>query len=418
MSVLYNIGILLYYLLVRVISPFHSRARSFIEGQKHLFQTILSEDLKGKWVWFHTASAGEFEQARPVIERVKSDYPKIRLLLTFYSPSGFEFAKKYPYADLVTILPIDNQANSQCFISSFDLILVCFVKGEFWLNYLNALNRQSIPVINFSSIFRPNQMFFRRYGAFYRSFLFKFNHILVQNGESLHLLNKIDYKKGVVCGDTRFDRVLEVSETKTSFPIITKFKGPSKLLVLGSVWPSDMKIIGPALKELMAFGIRIVIVPHLTDNNSIDAILDGIDLKVFKYSMSGQAKTLEQFDLLVIDEMGLLAAIYGQADMAYIGGAFRGTLHNTLEAAAHGIPVIFGKHPTNAKFKEAEHLLNIGAAFEINSAEEFLSILRTLLSDHSLSVQAGILGRNYVSKNGGATNRIINVVNEYLSPYK
>jgi len=418
MSILYNLGILFYYLIVRVISPFHPRARSFIEGQKHILQTINSAKLQGKWVWFHMASAGEFEQARPVIERVKSDYPKIRLLLTFYSPSGFEFAKKYPNADLITILPIDNQTNTQRFISSFDLVLVCFVKGEFWLNYLNALNRQSIPVINFSSIFRPNQMFFKRHGDFYRSFLFKFNHILVQNTESLILLNKIGYKQAVVCGDTRFDRVLEVAKTKTRFSIITKFKGSAKLLVVGSVWPSDMKIIGPALKKLMEFDIKIVLVPHLTDDYSIGTILDGINLKSLRYSMSGQVKALEQFDLLVIDEMGLLALIYGQADMAYIGGAFRGTLHNTLEAAVHGIPVIFGKHHTNTKFKEAEHLLNIGAAFEVSSPEVFLSILRTRLSDHSLSKQAGILGRNYISENGGATNRILNVMNEYLSPYK
>lgn len=403
MKVLYNISIFFLGLGLRFISMFNTKAREFVTGRRDIFRKIddaLQQNTR-PLVWVHCASLGEFEQGRPIIESLKSEFPEYKIFLTFFSPSGYRVRKGYPKADYVFYLPLDTSGNARRFVNKVNPRLALFIKYEFWFYYSWALHRNNIPLISISSIFRPDQLFFRKTGNFNRAILKHVTHFFVQNQASVELLRSINLYNATVSGDTRFDRVQEIVKHHEAVEIAKKFKGSDKLFVVGSAWKEDLDILIPFINENK---IKFIIAPHEIEDQQIAALQRALQVKSIRYSEAAD-KNPEDYNVLIIDNVGLLSRLYYYGEFAYVGGAFGKGLHNILEVACYGTPVMFG-NKNYQKFQEAVDLINRGGAFAV---EDYADLRKTyeLLNTPETFLLASEACRQYVEDNTGATEKVM-----------
>ena len=423
LQLFYNFSIYAYSFIISVLAPFNSKAKFWIEGRKNIFERLGSASLnnpftersRGTLAWFHCASLGEFEQGRPVIEAFRVKYPTYKILVTFFSPSGYEIRKNYTGADYIFYLPADTPANARKFIEIVQPSIAFFVKYEFWRNYLSELERKQIPVISFSAIFRPNQLFFKSYGGFYREVLKKFEHILVQNQESYDLLKSIDIQSITLAGDTRFDRVKQIVDAKKNIPIAESFKANRQIFMVGSAWQTDMEVLIPLINSFKNDSdLTFVIAPHEIHREEINAWQKQIESKSICFSAVKSDTKLIDYQALIIDNIGMLSSLYQYADFAFIGGSFGKGLHNILEAATFGMPIFFGNKAYH-KFQEAVDLVKQGGAYAVESTENLGEILKTLRSNEAKKRETDKISQNYVLQNIGATEKVMHVVESILN---
>ena len=406
---IYNLIIYLYLLGVAVYSRFNEKVRKMWRGERDAFRILREQvDPNARYVWFHAASLGEFEQGRPLMEQMKREHPDIKILLTFFSPSGYEVRKNYEGADIICYLPLDTITNARRFLRTVRPEMAFFIKYEFWYNYLHILKHRNVPVYSVSSIFRDGQVFFRWYGRQYGKVLKCFTHFYVQNEKSKELLGKIGLTNVTITGDTRFDRVLQIKEQAKQLPIIEQFTKGQKVFIAGSSWQPDEEIFIKYFNEHRDW--KMVIAPHVIGEDhlqQIEKLLEG--RKVVRYSdVSENSKALEDAEALIINCFGLLSSIYHYADVTYVGGGFGVGIHNTLEAAVWDVPVIFG--PNNEKFQEAQGLKACEGGFEITNHEDFERLMNRFESDADYLKNAGQQAGNYVKQLSGATKRILSDV--------
>ncbi|CEA16643.1 MAG TPA: 3-deoxy-D-manno-octulosonic acid transferase [Fermentimonas caenicola] len=402
---MYNLGIYFMSLFIRLVSPFKRKARLMIDGHKSVFNLLEKEiDKKAKYIWFHVASLGEFEQARPLIEEIKNSKPEYKILLTFFSPSGYEVRYNYPLADIVTYLPFDTKKNARRFLELTNPHMVIFIKYEFWYNYINEIYQRRIPVYLVSAIFRKNQSFFKKLRSPYRNMLSLYTHFFVQDDESHKLLQKHGIKNVTVAGDTRIDRVIEIQKQTVNLPIVEKFidKG-SIIFIAGSSWPADEDIFINYFNSHP--NLKLIIAPHEIDESHLTEIEKKLSRPSQRYSGLTDTDTVNA-DCMIIDCFGLLASVYRYADIGYIGGGFGDGIHNLPEAAVYGIPVIFG--PNFIKFREAHDLIATGGGFTIKNRDEFNKLMESFINEPELREKAGKEAKNYIFSNSGATNTILN----------
>lgn len=405
----YTLGIRTYNLAARVIAPFNNKARLYTEGRNRLFED-LKENVKptDKNVWFHVSSLGEFEQGRPVIEKFRAAHPDHKIILTFFSPSGYEVRKNYNGADYVCYMPADTPKNAKIFLDIVNPKAVFFVKYDYWYNFLSEVHQRQIPLYIFSTIFREGQVFFRWYGKKYRKVLSFFTHIFVQDENSVKLLKNIGIENVTIAGDTRFDRVCEITRNAKPIPVVDKFVGESRVIVAGSSWPPDENIIFGARSRLEGkHDVKLIIAPHEIHEGHLAAIEKLLgDIKSIRFSKADD-NTVAEKRVLIIDNFGMLSSLYKYAEIAYVGGGFGSGIHNILEAVSYSIPVAFG---TNYKrFKEAVDLVSLGAAATVRNEEELYSVFDRYLSDPALLKHAGQISYEYVQKNLGAADKILSV---------
>lgn len=402
MNSIYNIGIYLYKLAIFIVSFFNEKARKLRLGQHAAFKLLEKEiEQNTHYIWFHAASLGEFEQGRPVMELLKCELPETKILLTFFSPSGYEIRKNYVGADIVLYLPLDTPSNAKRFVNLVKPSKAVFIKYEFWPNYILALQSAKIPVYSISSIFRPNQLFFKWYGGWYKNLLSTFNHIFVQDNVSFDLLKKNGISNASVCGDTRFDRVYDLYSQSKQLPLIEAFCDGKKVLVAGSTWGKDEALLAQYIK--LHPDIKLILVPHEIHSAHITSISKLLDGQFVRYS-DASSDNLKTASCLVVDVIGILSSIYRYANVAYIGGGFGVGIHNTLEAAVYGVPVVFG--PNYLKFREARELIAVGGAFSISNYFILEAQIDRLFKD----TEAGKIAGNYVKQNTGATDLILKFI--------
>ena len=411
MSVLYNIAIWCYGVLIGVVGLFNNKAKLFSQGRKGLLKKIAAEiDHSAPIVWFHCSSVGEFEQARPLIEWYKENATNYKILLTFFSPSGYEMRKNYPLADWIYYLPVDTASNARKFLGAVKPEKAVFIKYEFWYNYLNELRKRGIKTYIVSAIFREDQVFFKPWGGLFRKMLSSFTALFVQDELSGKLLESIGIKDNVtICGDTRFDRVNQITASSKEFPAISKFSNDSFTILAGSTWPPCEEILAATVKNFSK--VKLVIAPHEIHKEHIAKILEtfkGYKLVKFSDIKDESDPRLETSNVLLIDCMGILSSIYRYGDFAYIGGGFGVGIHNILEAATYGIPVAFG--PKYQKFKEARDLVALQGATSVRSQEEFYALLDKLVKNKPVREERGKVCLDYVKKNLGATEKIIGII--------
>lgn len=411
MLFLYNIGINLYFVSISLASIFNIKAKKWIRGRKKIFDQLEQNiDPSQKIIWFHAASLGEFEQGRPVIESFHYKYPDYKILLTFFSPSGYEIRKDYELADYVFYLPIDLKKNAKKFIQIVNPRIAVFIKYEFWFNYINELNKNNIPIFIISAIFRKEQHFFRWYGKWFRLMLNKITCLFVQNHNSYELLKSIHIKKVIISGDTRFDRVFMIAQKTKAFPLVQKFAGQHKVLLAGSTWPTDENIINHLFLENQT--IKLIIAPHEVHEERIRSILKLFSSKkIVRYSEADN-NNVEAADILIVDKIGILSGLYQYCDVAYIGGGFGRGIHNILEAVTFGKPVIFG--PNFQKFKEAVDLIALGGAFTVSNETNLTSIFSKLIESDQYYSTVSLTCKEFIEKNRGATDRILEKLSEYV----
>lgn len=414
---IYNIVI--YFILcgIAIASLFNEKVRKMWRGEREAFKILKQKvDPNAKYIWFHAASLGEFEQGRPLMERIRKDYPQYKILLTFYSPSGYEVRKNYEGADIICYMPVDTRLNAIRFLRLVRPVMAFFIKYEFWSNFLHILKHRNIPTYSVSSIFREDQVFFKWYGRSYAGVLKCFTRFFVQNEESKQLLKGIGITAVDVVGDTRFDRVLQIKEAAKHLPICEAFRTgvassqsadvphhDFKVFVAGSSWPPDENVFIPFFNEHKDW--RLLIAPHVIAEEHLKLILSLIkDKKVVRYTQTTPEEAAEA-DVLIIDCFGLLSSMYNYGDVAYIGGGFGVGIHNTLEAAVWNMPVIFG--PNNKKFQEAQGLLKSGGGFEINTYEDFSGLMSSLMNDETFLKQAGDKAGTFVAHLAGATDKVL-----------
>lgn len=398
MRFLYNIFIHIYILALNLISPFNKKVKTMLKGEKECFDRLKNLNSEDKVAWFHCASLGEFEQGRPLIEEVKKQFPEYKILLSFYSPSGYESKKDYALADYVVYLPNDTKSNAKKFVKKVNPDLIFFIKYEFWYNYISALKGRRLFQV--SLILRQNQYFFSWYGKWFAKQLKNFEHFFVQNQQTANLLNKIGYKNVTISGDTRFDRVMTIANNAKSFTEIEKFcEGNQKIILAGSSWLADEKIIQQAVKNL---DIKLIITPHVVGENHINEIQQLFPEAILYSELANNDK---KSNILIINCIGILSNLYQYCDIAYIGGGFGVGIHNTLEAATFGKPICFG---TNYhKFQEAIDLINLKAAYSISNQEELKQVLETLLNNEKIYNQSAEASKDYVKTKIGACKKII-----------
>lgn len=414
---IYNIVI--YFVLwgIAIASLFNEKVRKMWRGEREAFKILKQKvDPNAKYIWFHAASLGEFEQGRPLMERIRKDYPQYKILLTFYSPSGYEVRKNYEGADIICYMPVDTRLNAIRFLRLVRPVMAFFIKYEFWSNFLHILKHRNIPTYSVSSIFREDQVFFKWYGRNYAGVLKCFTRFFVQNEESKRLLEGIGITAVDVVGDTRFDRVLQIKEAAKQLPICEAFRTgvassqsvdvphhDFKVFVAGSSWPPDENIFIPFFNEHKDW--RLLIAPHVIAEEHLKLILSLIKgKKVVRYTQTTPEEAAKA-DVLIIDCFGLLSSMYNYGDVAYIGGGFGVGIHNTLEAAVWNMPVIFG--PNNKKFQEAQGLLKSGGGFEINTYEDFSGLMSSLMNDETFLKQAGDKAGTFVAHLAGATDKVL-----------
>lgn len=411
MKLIYNTFIFLYLLSIRIAASFNQKARLWVEGRKDVFTKLENSNIIGKQIiWVHCSSLGEFEQGRPIIEELRISFPDHKILLTFFSPSGYEVRKNYEGADYISYLPADTSFSARRFVDLVKPQLAIFIKYEFWFNYIDELYNRKIPLIFASVIFRSSQHFFKPWGGWFARQLNKATFIYVQNQESLHLLDSIKIYHADVSGDTRFDRVIQLPEENVSFPIIESFKGNAKLIIGGSTWPPGEKLL-LELADNLDEGCKLIIAPHLINKEHIEELIRKFNrFNPLLYSDGINEETSSK--VLIIDNIGFLSLIYRYATIAYIGGGFGVGIHNVLEASTYGVPVIFG--PNYKRFREAVELGNNGGGFPVENYEQFSSISKKLLSENEFYENSSAIASKYVIENSGATHMIINKVKEFI----
>jgi 3-deoxy-D-manno-octulosonic-acid transferase len=405
MKAIYTFFIVFYLILINIYSVFNSKARQWIVGRRGWRRKVAGFKTNNHVIWVHCASLGEFEQGRPLIEKIREEKQGWQIVLTFFSPSGYEVRKNYSNADLIMYLPSDTRLNAHDFIKAIHPDIAIFIKYEFWYNYLSILNKKNIPTYLVSAIFRPDQLFFRWYGSFYKRMLPMFRHIFVQNEESMDLLKGIGFTACSVTGDTRFDRVNQIASKARDLPLIEQFRGDEKLFVAGSSWDQDEDIIIKYINEHPG-KMKWLFAPHEIDDAHLNRIEHKLKVRYTRYSVFNQEET--DIMVLIIDNIGMLSSVYRYGSIASIGGGFGKGIHNILEPACWGIPVLFG--PNHQKFQEAVELLSLKGAFTFNNYEEFSQIIDSLLSDSSKYDEACTTARNYISINTGATAMVFNMV--------
>jgi 3-deoxy-D-manno-octulosonic-acid transferase len=409
---LYNIAIHLYTLIIRIFSTFNSKASLFSEGRRNVFARIAQKIVPAnRHIWFHFASLGEFEQGRTVLEKIKEKYPEKRIVVTFFSPSGYEIRKNYALAEGVFYLPMDTASNAQQLIAAFNPELAIFTKYEYWYHYFKTLNKKNIPLLIISGIFRPNQIFFKSYGSFYRKILSYVSHFFVQNEQSIQLLKTINIQQTTLSGDTRFDRVAENAACPKKLPLIEAFCGVAPVFIAGSTWPQDEELIASLCVKHPNW--KFIIAPHEIDEKHLHDIMK-LFPHAIKHSALAAAAVAEATNthqqVLIMDNIGMLSALYAYGKIAYIGGGFGVGIHNTLEAVAFGIPVIFG--PKYDKFQEAKDLVALGAAKSILNENELTVAFEQLNKNE----EAKSIAKSYVASKTGSTDQIVQYLARYLKP--
>jgi 3-deoxy-D-manno-octulosonic-acid transferase len=404
MRLLYSLSIRLYLAAVHVASWFEPRAKKWLHGRRNLFSNLqpFSEGLQPV-AWFHCASLGEFEQGRTVIEAFKNKYPHYRILLSFFSPSGFEVRKNYIHADYVCYLPADTAANAHKFVNLVKPSLVVFVKYEYWLNFIDEITRRNVPLYVLSANFRPDQFFFRWYGKWFLKRLKKITRFFVQNHQSADLLAKNGINQATVSGDTRFDRVAAIANEASGLPLIEAFvSGHDEVIVAGSTWQSDEALLARLFKENSG-KFKLIIAPHQVHESHIKALAEMFQGLAVWYSAL-QQNAVEQKSVLIVDSIGMLSKLYRYGRYAYVGGGFGAGIHNVLEAAVYGIPVIFG--PNHHKFTEALELIAAGGAFGIRDYSGLAKTFYHLATDNNWQ-QSALAASDYVSERTGATGKVM-----------
>ena len=403
MRLLYSISICAYAVSIRIASLFNAKARLWIRGRRNIFKELKTkiQSSAHPFIWFHCASLGEFEQGRPVMEQLKKEHQDIKIILTFFSPSGYEIRKNYTGADHVFYLPLDTPLNAKKFISIVKPTAAFFVKYEFWFNYLNELKNNAIPVYLISGIFRRDHYFFKNYSSWFRKQLAAFNHFYLQDEESQRLLHSIGYKNTTIAGDTRFDRVYEVSKNVKEIPLIEYFKQQQPLFIAGSTWEPDEAILSEF--DFAASGFKLIIAPHEISEVRIQHILTKFRKNAMRFSQA-TAEKIHTADVLIIDNIGMLSSIYQYGTMGFIGGGFGKGIHNILEAAAFGLPVLFG--PNYKKFEEAKELVHLRGAFVVLDSSELQKIIQ-LLTHSPAGLLAEATAKRYIQHHIGATKAIL-----------
>ncbi len=408
MNVLYSLSIIFFSFLIKIASPFNIKARQIYSGRKRTFPDLKAKIDQGKPViWIHCASLGEFEQGRPVIEAIRRQHPHYQILLTFFSPSGYEIRKNYELADCICYLPADTKQNARKLIELVNPEKVFFIKYEFWFHYINELKKREIPLYLVSAIFRENQLFFKKsfIGNWYRKMLFGFEHFFVQDEQSVKLLSTIGISNVTRAGDTRFDRVAEIARSGKLLPLVEKFKGSSQLVVAGSTWKPDEEILAEYIHAHP--DVKFIIAPHETKRANVDRLINLLKTPVICYTEANESTVMNK-QVLIIDTIGLLSTIYRYAEMAYIGGGFGVGIHNTLEAAIFGMPIVFG--PNYLKFNEATSMEKLGVAFPVTNYDSLKSIVESLLSDPSKRALIAQKCTEFTHQNIGATQLIFDKV--------
>lgn len=408
-KLLYNISVRFYSILVSLVGLWNKKAQEWAHGQKDLFTKLEHRIHPGDlYIWMHCASAGEFEQGKPVLESLKAQHPHYKILVTFFSPSGYQAGAKYKGADLISYLPLDTRRNAEKFLRLVNPQLVIFVKYEYWYHHLKAVADRNIPLLLVSSIFRKSQVFFRGYGGFYRNILKLYRWIFVQDEESIQLLKGIGIDHCSIGGDTRFDRVSAIVRNFTELELIRRFAREDKVLVAGSTWPEDEGLLADFYKTYPG-QLKMIIAPHEINKGHIDHLFSLFPEAVAYSALEG--KQPANFNVLIIDNIGMLSRLYHYATITYIGGGFnKSGIHNTLEAAVWGKPVLFG--PNFQKFKEARDLVGRSAGFSITTSAELSQRAATLLQDEVLLQQSSHSARQYVEENKGATGKITDYIQE------
>ena len=405
---MYSLAIFLYMLAVIVVSPFHKKAGAIVRGHIDTFKILREKiDRNARYVWFHAASLGEFEQGRPLIERFRREHPEYKILLTFFSPSGYEVRKNYEGADVICYLPFDTPGNVMSFFRLVRPEMAFFIKYEFWWNFLRACKHYNIPVYSISSIFRANKVFFKWYGKGYSAVLRLVDHFFVQDEESARLLSTLHITDNVtIVGDTRFDRVLDIQAKSRELPLVETFgKDAKSIFVAGSSWPQDEELIIPYFNNHPQ--MKLILAPHVIDEAHLKHIVSKLKRPFVRYTEANEA-TVAQADCLIINCFGLLSSIYRYGNLAYVGGGFGAGIHNVPEAAVYGIPVLFG--PNNKGFREAQDLLRMGGCFEITGQPLFNALVDKLTGNPRLCAKKGALCRDYIKSNAGATETIFSTL--------
>ena len=403
---MYNLLIYLYLLGVAIYSLFDKKVRKMWHGERAAFGVLKRQvDPKAEYVWFHAASLGEFEQGRPLMEHLRRTHPEYKILLTFFSPSGYEVRKNYEGADIICYLPLDTPVNAIRFLRLVRPVKAFFIKYEFWYNYLHILRHRHVPVYSVSSIFRPEQVFFRWYGREYSRVLRCITHFFVQNEESRRLLEGIGINAVSVVGDTRFDRVLQIRDAARELPIAEAFSAGHRVFVAGSSWPPDEDVFIKYFNEHREW--RLIIAPHVIGDDHLRQIRSKLKMSSVLYTETTPEEAA-QADCLIINCFGLLSSIYRYGEVAYVGGGFGVGIHNVLEAAVWGMPVIFG--PNNKRFREATGLLAAGGAFEVDGEELFAEVMDSLSSDSAKLEHVSQVAGHFVGGQAGATAKVMAAV--------
>ena len=406
---MYHIIMYLIQFGIMIASLFNEKVRKMWRGEREAVKVLKAKvDPTAQYVWFHAASLGEFEQGRPLMEQLRKDHPEYKILLTFYSPSGYEVRKNYAGADIICYMPVDTVTNARRFLRAVRPVMAFFIKYEFWYNHLHILKHRGVPTYSVSSIFRPDQVFFKWYGREYGHVLKCFTHFYVQNEESRQLLAKIGITNSTVTGDTRFDRVLQIKDAAKQLPLVEAFVGKQssdaqqKVFVAGSSWLPDEQIFMKYFNEHTDW--KLIVAPHVIGEDHLKQIAALTDRKMVRYTQATQENVVDA-DILIVDCFGLLSSIYHYADIAYVGGGFGVGIHNVLEAAVWNIPVIFG--PNNKRFQEAQELMDAGGGFEITDDASFQQLMDCMDSDSSQLHAASKAAGNYVASGAGATRRVL-----------
>ena len=412
MSIIYNCIVGVTRFLLSIIALFNKKIKLFVGGRKESFSKLSIFKKEDKIIWFHAASLGEFEQGRPIIERVKNEHPTYKIVVTFFSPSGYEIRKNYELADVVCYLPIDSKRNVEKFLEIVNPTMAIFIKYEFWPNYLNGLKEKNIPTILVSGIFRKNQIFFKPFGGFMRKSLNAFNHFFVQDETSQKLLNTINLENITISGDTRFDRVFEILKQDNSLDFITEFKSNQYTIVAGSTWKEDEELLVSYINNSSSEDEKFIIAPHNINVDDIQKLKNSINKKTVLFSEK-KNENLSDFDVFIVDTIGILTKIYSVADAAYVGGGLTNNgVHNVLEPATFGVPIVIGTE--YKKYNEVVDLVALKGCIPIASKKEFSSIFTRLKQDENFRESMGNINKEYIENNVGATEKTMNYLKNQL----
>ena len=409
MRALYTFGILCYNAIIHIAAFFgNKKAKLWCDGRKNQWDWFKSPDPSFQWIWVHVSSLGEFEQGLPIIEALKKEYPQYKLLLTFFSPSGYEIKKDFPLADMVAYMPIDTMKNARQLVNNFNLKAAIFVKYEFWFNHIKVLKDNKIRMFYISTVLRPNQYFFKPWGKWFRNHFFKIKYFFTQNNETANLLHQMGVEDVTVAGDTRFDRVYEIAQQAQRFPDIEEFIGDRKCVIAGSSWPSDEKILYNFI-DTMPNNYCFIMVPH----DISDSHIKQIETHLYDYQLYTDFDPKKQSRVLVVNKIGILSKIYRYARFAYIGAGFYDGIHNIQEAIVYDVPVVFG--PKYHEFEEAVDLVELKGAFAINDQRELENVFYRFIDDDNYYEKASKICHDYVARKVGATEKTMRVLEGFLS---